>query len=271
MRFWMRKPHARSQPDQTRLAGFTLIELLIVIAIISILAALLFPVFAAAREKARQTSCLSNERQLGIAIAGYSQDYDEHLPSGTTGSLGQGWAGQVFPLVNSVGVFRCPDDATGPEKGNLGNLVSYATNCNAAGVPLAALSAPSVTVAVFEVNDSFADVRTPEMTSPTGRGLPTDNCPADCGKPFGADYYATGNIGDVTPSLSMTMRPYHDPTSNYVAADGHVKAMRPAQVSAGFNADSPTAPQSDAKRTASGTESLSIPPSRRVALTFSIR
>ncbi|NCP30845.1 MAG: prepilin-type N-terminal cleavage/methylation domain-containing protein, partial [Armatimonadetes bacterium] len=63
----------------TKKRGFTLIELLVVIAIIAILAAILFPVFAKAREKARQASCLSNQKQIGIALAMYTQDYDEML------------------------------------------------------------------------------------------------------------------------------------------------------------------------------------------------
>ncbi|MEN6304741.1 MAG: prepilin-type N-terminal cleavage/methylation domain-containing protein, partial [Armatimonadia bacterium] len=62
--------------------GFTLIELLVVIAIIAILAAILFPVFAKAREKARQSSCLSNMKQMGLACLQYAQDYDEVLPAG---------------------------------------------------------------------------------------------------------------------------------------------------------------------------------------------
>jgi prepilin-type N-terminal cleavage/methylation domain-containing protein len=251
--------------------GFTLIELLTVLAILSVLAALLFPVFARARERARQTACLSNERQLGLALTIYSQDYDECVPSGTAGALGQGWAGQTYPYVKSVELFRCPDDATGPDKGDLNLLISYAMNCNGAGLSYATFSAPSLTVLSFEVNDSFADLRTVETTSPTARGLPQDNCPAECGKPFGADYYATGNVGGISPHLSTTPRPYHDPTSNYIAADGHVKALHGAYISPGFNAATPDSPQSATAQTAAGTESMDIAPTVKAALTFSIR
>jgi len=65
-----------------RKSGFTLIELLVVIAIIAILAAILFPVFATARDKARQTACISNLKQIGIAFVQYTQDYDEMVPAG---------------------------------------------------------------------------------------------------------------------------------------------------------------------------------------------
>src|SRR3989442_15787846 len=70
--------------------GFTLIELLVVIAIIAILAAILFPVFATARGKARQTSCLSNMKQIGIGLYMYVQDYDETLPGNDTNAEGFG-------------------------------------------------------------------------------------------------------------------------------------------------------------------------------------
>ncbi|NPV45908.1 MAG: DUF1559 domain-containing protein [Armatimonadetes bacterium] len=89
--------------------GFTLIELLVVIAIIAILAAILFPVFARAREQARRTSCLSNLKQLALAAMMYGQDYDELLPVGATqgNSLWNVVQG-LYPYVKNSQVFYCP-------------------------------------------------------------------------------------------------------------------------------------------------------------------
>ena len=88
-------------------AGFTLIELLVVIAIIAILAAILFPVFAQARAKARGTACLSNAKQIGTSLMMYVQDYDETTPSGRGG--GWEWWVELMPYIKTTDLLYCPD------------------------------------------------------------------------------------------------------------------------------------------------------------------
>jgi prepilin-type N-terminal cleavage/methylation domain-containing protein len=105
--------------DLRRRRGFTLIELLVVIAIIAILASILFPVFARAREQARKSSCASNMRQIGIAMLSYAHDYDEKLclfsyGPGNAGCLGYGgddgcrWADMIYPYIKNSQIFNCP-------------------------------------------------------------------------------------------------------------------------------------------------------------------
>ena len=105
------------------LGGFTLVELLVVIAVITILAAILFPVFAQAREKARQTSCASNARQLALGVLMYAEDHDETLPpvahaapesdgQADEEAHGRLWTDLLFPYVRSHPTLRCPTDPT---------------------------------------------------------------------------------------------------------------------------------------------------------------
>ena len=98
-----------------RRRAFTLIELLVVIAIIAILAAILFPVFAKAREKARQNNCLSNLKQIGIGCLQYAQDYDETMVFGS-GYQGNevNWQLKVAPYMKNTQVLQCPSNGTAP-------------------------------------------------------------------------------------------------------------------------------------------------------------
>jgi len=107
--------------------GFTLIELLVVIAIIAILAAILFPVFARAREKARQASCQSNMKQVTLAAKMYSSDYDNRWVRSHTipGKLGWAtWTACLYPYIKNAELFRCPSADTG----------TYGTSCEHCGV-----------------------------------------------------------------------------------------------------------------------------------------
>lgn len=107
---------------QRRSRAFTLIELLVVIAIIAILAAILFPVFAKAREKANTASCQSNMKQMCLAFNMYAQDYDNTLPGARLPT--DGWTGGLMPYVKNEQLFRCP---------SLGGSASYIARGAAGG------------------------------------------------------------------------------------------------------------------------------------------
>ncbi len=126
-----------------RRSAFTLIELLVVIAIIAILAAILFPVFAKARDQARKTSCLSNMKQLGLGFLMYAQDYDERLPGVNFGNgVGQGWPWTVWagsvdwtgvfthavqPYIKNRSIMQCPS-GTEVDRWSGTNGLSYCYN-----------------------------------------------------------------------------------------------------------------------------------------------
>ena len=114
-----------------KLQGFTLIELLVVIAIIAILAAILFPVFARAREKARQTNCLSSIKQIGTASMMYVQDYDEMFPGHTSGpDPSYDWPIALLPYTKNAQLFRCPSASPAPTHMLVSGVpLCYGFNC----------------------------------------------------------------------------------------------------------------------------------------------
>jgi len=253
-----------------------LIELLVVIAIIAILAAILFPVFATARDKARQTACLSNEKQLGIAFLQYVQDYDETYPVGnsycgvsyvgaspcTAVYPGMGWAGVLYPYVKSGGVYLCPAELvstgvagtwTGPQGYT---LCSYAYNSNLAGLSNAKFDAVGTTVLSFEVAAAMSQLTsTAEAYSPAGdfasynvEGWQIASGPiTQVGAPV-------GNIGGLC--IFQTLAPRHASASNFLLADGHAKWLQASRVSAGDNATSASA---DASFHYTGTPTANCP------------
>lgn len=141
-------------------AGFTLIELLVVIAIIAILAAILFPVFAQAREKARMAVCSSNVKQIALGVMQYAQDYDETLCSAGSNAANRGrWFFQIGPYVKNYQIFTCPllpesklSGVFNDNKSGYGwseTLAGTGYNTAAeAGLPLSAIPKPADTIVV---------------------------------------------------------------------------------------------------------------------------
>ena len=201
-------------------SAFTLIELLVVIAIIAILAAILFPVFARARENARRSSCQSNLKQIGLGVIQYTQDYDEKmvLRTANSGTTFLSWRALIQPYIKSTQVFACPSNTenTKPtiDQGSQFIPISYLINGSSGtymgGTPptdintsqsLAAIQSVSQVVLVGEGTFDYPEF--PFQVSGTGF----------------AQYGFAGHLG----------------TCNFLFVDGHVKALKPASTGTPIN------------------------------------
>jgi prepilin-type N-terminal cleavage/methylation domain-containing protein/prepilin-type processing-associated H-X9-DG protein len=232
----MRQHKENSKENFMKKSAFTLIELLIVIAIIAILAAILFPVFARARENARRSSCQSNLKQIGLGIMQYSQDYDEKMVSsrndGYQGVYKQCWYSMIEPYVKSAQVFRCPSSTvktnatyTGGSNQPPALPFSYIANAGIDGnknygtdgtngdrpmldaqfdtISLSSFQTPSTTLLISELNSD----------------------------PGQEKFYNAAALVNGTASRFMN----HLGRTNFLFVDGHVKALKPAATSSPLN------------------------------------
>ena len=197
-----------------RTSGFTLIELLVVIAIIAILAAILFPVFARAREKARQANCSSNLKQLQLGVSMYAQDFDEVLPyedldydgSGAEGAGDGTWRSMILPYVKNSKIYFCPSNpvTTTPFDGSTADYglnAGYAINVCHWG---AGTEEPPFGKSLAQIEDSASVIFLLETNGTHEVGQQADT---------------HGWI----PTDSWATR--HNGGSNYAFVDGHVKFL----------------------------------------------
>ena len=220
-------------------SAFTLIELLVVIAIIAILAAILFPVFARARENARRSSCQSNLKQIGLGVLQYSQDYDEKMVVtrwyNNTTTNGQAWPTSLQPYLKSTQIFQCPSDtvsgstaATGamsptywnnPPSPQFHSSYVYNTDIGNDGNNGAANSGVS--------QAAIDSVATTVMITDGGANTSSNADPLKWTQvPNAFMVYPVPNTNHTSPYDQGAPMPRHLETLNVLYADGHVKAQR---------------------------------------------
>ena len=213
--------------------GFTLIELLVVIAIIAILAAILFPVFAKAREKARQASCLSNVKQISLGILQYAQDYDEGFPGLYMGNATNGYYGiisELDPYIKNSQVHNCPSsDAASIPTSSLGSR-SYCYPSNLfpslnAGPKMGTILRPAEIVMMC---DGLPDgnlagclwIPSRGESGPFKCDPDGSNCQI-CGGKHNSMFSHTGS-----PTTGFNVLERHNGVANVGFCDGHAKAMK---------------------------------------------
>ena len=224
--------------------GFTLIELLVVIAIIAILAAILFPVFARARENARRASCQSNLKQIGLGALQYSQDYDEQFITAWYGATSDGsdpvtnykWMDAIQPYVKSTQLFTCPSSPSGMLTGKTGNYVP-AKDLGKAGQPA---SPNDNYYGSYAYNSTYwgtnNDIATDgqRTTNPSGKPLAQVAAPAtsvwvlDGAGHFEIawEYKTNHETPAGTPLSANRIVERHLDTMNALFCDGHVKSQK---------------------------------------------
>lgn len=218
-----------------RTKGFTLIELLVVIAIIAILAAILFPVFAKARERAKTTACISNEKQIGTACMTYADDNDGTYPVNRRPVVGGNWTWKraIFPYVNSYETFKCPSvteyNALNPENGARGdesNTLPAYRNDKSQWMPTSYGYSGGFFFETGAGGSTQRPRRLSEVKNPAGTLfiLNTRMSYPDLG-PWMMAYYCDqkGN-----PSTNHKLGPFvaHAGRIPIIMADGHVKALK---------------------------------------------
>jgi len=224
-----------------RRRAFTLIELLVVIAIIAILAAILFPVFAKAREKARQASCQSNVKQLGVALRQYVQDFDEMSPQyktllgGTT--INHPFTGQavgalmctdvIQPYAKNWQMYICPSNKRGPSYVN--------PNCGPGGNEYCITWSYGPMMSAFlnkgRIGSARSDAAFEEPANTIYFAeLPNSATGYSGGNPTGCSGYGFWGCADNTPFVSGDAAPnqcrIHNDGGNYGYVDGHVKWVK---------------------------------------------
>ncbi len=254
--------------------GFTLIELLVVIAIIAILAAILFPVFAKAREKARQITCLSNEKQMGLAMLQYVQDFDEAFPRGQYYDASGNpldWQNAIYPYIKNGagtgvsggttaynglgGIWSCPSfpSLQVDEYGVNANICHPTPDPPAQALPpvaLALIDAPASKMLVAEKGQGPAEGRpfiavdeyiwTDYVNNGTATSFvlrPEDFSDPNYAKDLQYDYDEALNKNgtEAYPSPAYMPRYRHSGTCNVLFVDGHVKSIVKGRMSGGVN------------------------------------